>query len=205
MTSLNLTLERLFQQNPALNEYFSLNETTYNLSRFIFREVKSGKKLINPYKFANDYEMPISKVLVLFFYITSFEDNRIMNIVYRYRCSNNVQTYLYEDELENFSCEEDCQCGSNFNLKKAIETGSEDVPIFFEVDHHLKSQILRLDEASFFLIEEGGVSKSIGIEEISKEIEVMHLLDNMENKPAAVTAIVNTDEWKKRLDESQRR
>ena len=205
MTILKQNLEKLFLENPALEDYFSFEETYSDLTKFIYKEVKSGKQYLNPYKFANEFNIPTAKVLVLFFYIASFEDNRILNVVYRYRCSNNVDTYLYENELENFSCEEDCSCGSSFNLKKAIENGNEDVPIFFEVDPQLKLFILDSDENSFYLIEEGGVSSAIGAKEISTSIEYMDLLKNLKNKPTFVESLIKTDGWQIGMDESLRR
>ena len=125
--------------------------------------------------------------------------------MYRYRCSNNVNTYLYEHQLEDFSCDEDCQCGSNFNLREAIENEIVDVPIFFEIDNQLKIFILNLEDDSFQFNEEGGVSRSSGTVEFMDDEIAITLLAEIESKPLIISKLIDSRNWRNTIEQSKKR
>lgn len=184
MTMLKTNLEKLYQRNPSLDQLYPFDETYEKLNYFIDSEVKNGKKFLNPYRFSKVFNIELSKVFVLFVYISSINDNRTLELKYRYTCKNNTAVFLSEDELENFICDEDCGCEEEFNLREAIESEAIDVPIFFEIDAYLISNILSSieDESSFSERDEGGMfNESINkLKVLKEEIDLLeeHTDDN---------------------------
>lgn len=193
MTMLKTNLEVLYRKNPNLENLYPFKKTFEKLNSFIVSEILNGKNFLNPYRFSNIFEMELSKVFVLFIYISSISDNRILELKYRYTCINNTDVYLTEDELDDYVCDEDCGCGEEFNLREAIESEAVDVPIFFELDSHLISNILSLhrDETSFFERIEGGMNFVESIKTMEFSEEEINLLSNGTDKNEMICEMIS--------------
>ncbi|MFX4306336.1 hypothetical protein F8N00_13175 [Exiguobacterium sp. A1_3_1] len=193
MTMLKTNLEVLYRKNPNLENLYPFKKTFEKLNSFIVSEILNGKIFLNPYRFSNIFEMELSKVFVLFIYISSISDNRILELKYRYTCINNTDVYLTEDELDDYVCDEDCGCGEEFNLREAIESEAVDVPIFFELDSHLISNILSLhkDETSFFERIEGGMNFVESIKTMEFSEEEINLLSNDTDKNEMICEMIS--------------
>ncbi|WP_312048397.1 hypothetical protein [Exiguobacterium profundum] len=200
MNLLKLNLEKLYLENPEFEKFFPFNEYYEKIEVFMFAEIAAGHDFLNPYKFARVTNIDISKALVFFVYISSIPDNRTLKIKYRYTCSSGTDSFLYEDELENFVCDEDCNCEKDIDLKFAIEEGLVDVPIFFEIDFQLKSGLVAKD-SSFNYKGEGGVSREIENDIAQKEDMVTALIE-MKNRPSFFKP--SYEKWKNDLLESRK-
>ncbi|WP_336798819.1 hypothetical protein [Exiguobacterium acetylicum] len=190
---LKTNLEVLYRKNPNLENLYPFEKTFEKLNSFIVSEVLNGKVFLNPYRFSNIFEMELSKVFVLFIYISSISDNRILELKYRYTCKNNTDVFLTEDELDGYICDEDCGCGTEFNLREAIESEAVDVPIFFELDSHLVSNILssHKDETSFFEGIEGGMYFIDSIKTMEFSEEEISLLSNDTDKNEMISEMIS--------------
>lgn len=142
MNLLKTNLEELYQKKYEAEDIFPLEKTFEALNSFINSEILSGHQFINPYRFASSSGMELGKALVLLMFIGSSVDNRILTIKYKYTCSNLNDSFLSEKELENFQCDEDCDCDEEMNLKEDLENGDIDLNIYFEIDNQLKNYII---------------------------------------------------------------
>lgn len=195
MTMLKTNLELLYRKNPNLEQLYPFGLTFDKLNSFITSEVLDGKVFLNPYRFSKIFEMELSKVFVLFIYISSISDNRILELKYRYTCKNNTDVFLTEDELEDFICDEDCGCGEEFNLREAIESEAIDVPIFFEIDSHLIANIFssHQDESSFLESIEGGMQINYSMKSMDFSEEAISLLEDIKliNEDTEKNPVIN--------------
>lgn len=141
MNILKEKLNEMFEKNQQLVVRYTLEQTYDNLNRFLKSEIKdSGKKFMSPYEYAKQCGESVPNALTLFFYLASQQEG-VLKIRYRYTCSHGNDTFMYEDELQDFVCDEDCGCDEAFDLKEMIESGAIDVPVFFEPHPQIKSEV----------------------------------------------------------------
>lgn len=143
MKSLRNKLEVVYQKQESMEKYFPFEETFERLDTFLTSEIVQGREFLNPYRFANVTGQKLSRVLVQLFYIASVPGNEIIQLKYRYTCPNGTDTFLYEDDLIHFKCDEDCSCGTKMNLRELILDDLIDIPVFFEIHHHLQEELLQ--------------------------------------------------------------
>lgn len=142
MNLLKVNLEKLYQKQSEAESIFPFENTFEALNSFINSEILSGHQFINPYRFASSSGMELGKALVLLMFIGSTKDNRILTLKYKYTCSNLTDSFLTEEQLDNFQCDEDCGCDDEVDLKEDLENGEIDLNVYFEIDNQLKSYII---------------------------------------------------------------
>lgn len=201
MNILKINLERLYREKPEFEKFFPFEEYYEKLEIFMMAEIANGREFLNPYKFARVMSIDISRALVFFVYISSVPENRTLRIKYRYTCSHQNDSFLYESELADFICDEDCLCDKDMNLKYAIEEGLVDVPIFFEIDYQLRQSLID-SNSSFNQEYEGSVSNEID-KDIAKDSEMVAALKelNEEETPAFFVPLI--EKWTNDLLESR--
>lgn len=135
-------LRSLYDRREGFDELYPFESTAMKLEYFVFHEVHSGKKTLNPHLFSELFDMDLGKVFVLFLAISSVNDNRLLTLKYKYTCPNGTENWIEESELENFSCTDECGCNEKNDLTEIVFLEDSDVPIYFELDGHLISYTL---------------------------------------------------------------
>lgn len=144
MSLLKVNLEKLYQKKFEAEDTFPFENTFESLNSFINSEILSGHQFINPYRFASSSGMELSKALVLLMFIGSSKDNRIITVKYKYTCSNLNDSFLTEEQLDDFQCDEDCNCDDEVDLRGALENNEIDLNVYFEIDSQLKDYVINL-------------------------------------------------------------
>jgi len=130
-TELRLRLKKLYEGSSIANVY-SYEDTFSYLAEYM--EAYEEEIIdIQDFMVSSGMEYQHALSFLTLISVVAYPGEPILRIQYCYTCEEGKETILHDEDLQAFSCVQDCTCTIPVNLAEQMASGSENLLVSFGV------------------------------------------------------------------------
>jgi len=136
-------LESLYERSDKFEVLYPLEETSVKLKTFMVSELMAGNRFLHVKRFGLSSGLTEGQAFILLLAISSVRNNGLLELKYRYTFPSGTEAFLLEEDLNSIAVSIP-ETKESMTLLNAVEEAKIDVPIYFEINPELRTEIYRL-------------------------------------------------------------